>query len=378
MAYKGFTGTTAEEAIEAGLNELGLSREEADIRILEEGKKKLFGYVKARVEIAPKAAERASDEEKASEQTESKTPDKNAAETNLEVSNIHRDSLGRTDGERAVEFLEGLLELLKITACTELKREGEKIEIEVTAANTKAIIGRHGEMLDAIQTVAGAVANTGREEYKRVVVDCENYRENREATLQNLAYKLAGKAVRYAEKIKLEPMNPYERRIIHAALSGRQDVTTESEGKEPYRYIVIVPSNLRDPDAPAYSAREERSRGGFGNRGYHRGYNGYNNGYNNGYRKPYNNREGRDGDGYRKPYNRGGRRPYNQDGEYRKPYYNNDGYKRPYNQRRDEGGTDFSGEKKPYDKPRTSYKKPSSDFFGTYLGNSKDKDNGEE
>ena len=378
MEYKEFTGKTAEEAIEAGLNELGLSREEADIRILEEGKKKLFGYVKARVEIAPKAAERASDEEKASEQTESKTPDKNAAETNLEVSNIHRDSLGRTDGERAVEFLEGLLELLKITACTELKREGEKIEIEVTAANTKAIIGRHGEMLDAIQTVAGAVANTGREEYKRVVVDCENYRENREATLQNLAYKLAGKAVRYAEKIKLEPMNPYERRIIHAALSGRQDVTTESEGKEPYRYIVIVPSNLRDPDAPAYSAREERSRGGFGNRGYHRGYNGYNNGYNNGYRKPYNNREGRDGDGYRKPYNRGGRRPYNQDGEYRKPYYNNDGYKRPYNQRRDEGGTDFSGEKKPYDKPRTSYKKPSSDFFGTYLGNSKDKDNREE
>ena len=309
MEYKEFTGKTAEEAIEAGLNELGLSREEADIRILEEGKKKLFGYVKARVEIAPKAAERASDEEKASGQTESKTPDKNAAETNLEVSNIHRDSLGRTDGERAVEFLEGLLELLKITACTELKREGEKIEIEVTAANTKAIIGRHGEMLDAIQTVAGAVANTGREEYKRVVVDCENYRENREATLQNLAYKLAGKAVRYAEKIKLEPMNPYERRIIHAALSGRQDVTTESEGKEPYRYIVIVPSNLRDPDAPAYSAREERSRGGFGNRGYHRGYNGYNNGYNNGYRKPYNNREGRDGDGYRKPYNRGGRRP---------------------------------------------------------------------
>ena len=378
MEYKEFTGKTAEEAIEAGLNELGLSREEADIRILEEGKKKLFGYVKARVEIAPKAAERASDEEKASGQTESKTPDKNAAETNLEVSNIHRDSLGRTDGERAVEFLEGLLELLKITACTELKREGEKIEIEVTAANTKAIIGRHGEMLDAIQTVAGAVANTGREEYKRVVVDCENYRENREATLQNLAYKLAGKAVRYAEKIKLEPMNPYERRIIHAALSGRQDVTTESEGKEPYRYIVIVPSNLRDPDAPAYSAREERSRGGFGNRGYHRGYNGYNIGYNNEYRKPYNNREGRDGDGYRKPYNRGGRRPYNQDGEYRKPYYNNDGYKRPYNQRRDEGGTDFSGEKKPYDKPRTSYKKPSSDFFGTYLGNSKDKDNGEE
>ena len=158
MEYKEFTGKTAEEAIEAGLNELGLSREEADIRILEEGKKKLFGYVKARVEIAPKAAERASDEEKATGQTESKTPDKNAAETNLEVSNIHRDSLGRTDGERAVEFLEGLLELLKITACTELKREGEKIEIEVTAANTKAADAVNDEM----RRVWEAKQNDGR------------------------------------------------------------------------------------------------------------------------------------------------------------------------------------------------------------------------
>lgn len=397
MEYKEFTGKTAEEAIEAGLNELGLSREEADIRILEEGKKKLFGYVKARVEIAPKAAERASDEEKASGQTESKTPDKNAAETNLEVSNIHRDSLGRTDGERAVEFLEGLLELLKITACTELKREGEKIEIEVTAANTKAIIGRHGEMLDAIQTVAGAVANTGREEYKRVVVDCENYRENREATLQNLAYKLAGKAVRYAEKIKLEPMNPYERRIIHAALSGRQDVTTESEGKEPYRYIVIVPSNVRYPDRPASPAREERPQRGYGGRGYNGGYRkpydkdvsrdgeGYKKPYNRegGYKKPYNKDVSRDGERYGKPYNRDGegyKKPYNKDygrdDGYRKPYNRDgEGYRKPYNRdsERGEGGTDLNGERKPYDKPRTSsYKKPSSDFFGTYLGNSKD------
>ena len=75
--------------------------------------------------------------------------------------------------------------------------EEEKIEINVTAANTTAIIGKRGAMLDAIQTIAGAVANTGREEYKRVVVDCENYRENREATLQRLAAKLAQKAVRF-------------------------------------------------------------------------------------------------------------------------------------------------------------------------------------
>ena len=151
---------------------------------------------------------------------------------------------------------------MNITACTELVSEGEKVEINVTAANTTAIIGKHGAMLDAIQTLAGAVANTGRDDYKRVVVDCENYRENREATLNKLSENLAQKAIRLGKKIKLEPMNPYERRIIHAALSEREGVSTESEGKEPNRYIVIVPDNLEDPNAPAIPARNDRDRRG--------------------------------------------------------------------------------------------------------------------
>ena len=137
----------------------------------------------------------------------------------------------------------------------------------MTAANTNSVIGKRGVMLDAIQTLAGAVANTGREEYKRVVVDCENYRENREATLTKLADNLAQKATRLGKKIKLEPMNPYERRIIHSALAERSDVSTQSEGKEPNRYLVIIPENLEDPSAPAIPARNERndrrSRGNF-------------------------------------------------------------------------------------------------------------------
>jgi len=230
--YQEFTGKTVEEAVRDGLRELGLKEEEADIRVLEEGKKKLFGYVKARVEIAPKGGDE--EAEASAEAEEEKEPEERQTA-------VHCDAKGRTDGERAVEFLEGLFDILKITASTELRREEEKIEINVTAANTNAVIGKRGAMLDAIQTIAGAVANTGRDEYKRVVVDCENYRENRELTLQNLANKLAEKAIRFEKKLKLEPMNPYERRIIHAALSGREDVTTQSEGKEPYRYIVIVP-----------------------------------------------------------------------------------------------------------------------------------------
>ncbi len=333
MKYTEFTGKTVEEAVEKGLKELGLTREEADVRVLEEGKKKLFGSVKARVEIAA-LNEEISDETQANEATveaEENTPETAACEGEM------------TDGERTVVFLEGLFELLNISACTELVAEGEKVEINVTAANTTAIIGKRGAMLDAIQTLAGAVANTGREEYKRVVVDCENYRENREVTLNKLAENLAQKATRLGKKIKLEPMNPYERRIIHAALSEREGVTTQSEGKEPNRYIVIVPDNLEDPEAPALPARTER-RGGRNDR---RG------GYNRGGR-----RDGTHG-------GRGGR-----DGGYNRDRRQSGGYnKKPYNRdRKPSDGGNTGG---------TTLKK-SNDFFGIFLGNSNnDNDNNE-
>ena len=270
MNYQEFTGKTVDEAVEIGLKELGLTAEQADIRVLEEGKKKLFGSVKARVEIAAK---------------EEATPVVKA-----EVKAAPVSTEGATDGERTVVFLEGLFELLNITATTELVSEGDKVEINVTAANTTAIIGKHGAMLDAIQTLAGAVANTGRDDYKRVVVDCENYRENREATLNKLSENLAQKAIRLGKKIKLEPMNPYERRIIHAALSEREGVSTQSEGKEPNRYIVVIPDNLEDETLPAIPARSERrgndrnerrsggrgGKGGFGGRSKSGGFKKFN------------------------------------------------------------------------------------------------------
>ena len=254
MEYVEFTGKTVEEAVEIGLKELGLTAEQADVRVLEEGKKKLFGSIKARVEIAAKGTV-----------VEEATPVVEEVKV-VEMKPVC--STDATDGERTVEFLEGLFKLLNITACTELVSEGEKVEINVTAANTTAIIGKHGAMLDAIQTLAGAVANTGRDDYKRVVVDCENYRENREATLNKLSENLAQKAIRLGKKIKLEPMNPYERRIMHAALSEYEGVSTQSEGKEPNRYIVIIPDNLEDPNAPAIEARNDRERH---NRGGNRG-----------------------------------------------------------------------------------------------------------
>ncbi len=300
MNYKEFTGKTVEEAIALGLEELGLTQEQADIRVLEEGKKKLFGSVKARVEIAP-----------LTEETKTAVPV----------------ATGKTDGERTVEFLEGLFKLLKITACTELISEDEKVEINITAANSNSVIGKHGTTLDAIQTLAGAVANTGRDDYKRVVVDCENYRENREATLVKLASNLAAKAQRLGRKVQLEPMNPYERRIIHSALSEMEGVKTESEGKEPNRYIVVIPDNLEDETLPAIFARNDnRERGGR------------------------NDRRGRGNDRSRGKGGFGG----NRGGNFKK--FNRD----------NKGGSSSGG----------TTMKASTDFFGIFLGNSGN--NGEE
>ena len=314
-----FTAKTAEEAIETGLKELGLTRETAIIRVLEEGKKKLFGTVKARVEIAPlSAGDQAESEETAGtgaveKNTEVKENKVNKAEKTQENS-------GKTDGERAVEFLEGLFDMMNISAATKLISEGEKIVINVTAENNNALIGKKGMVLDAAQTLAGAVANIGREEYRRVVVDCENYRENREETLRRLADNLAAKAVRLGRKIRLEPMNPYERRIIHAELSENGEVTTKSEGKEPERYIVIIPAGVEDDRPALYAGNDRRERGEF-NKG----------------------RGGRDFRG-----NRGGK-----GARY-------GGSKGGFNRERRMSGGDRA----------SVYKKPDSDFFGTFLGNS--------
>lgn len=210
---------------------------------------------------------------------------------------------------------------MHIAAATELVAENEEIHINVTAANNNALIGRKGMVLDAAQTLAGAVANIGREDYKRVVVDCENYRENREETLERLAHNLAAKAVRLGRKVRLEPMNPYERRIIHAALSQNSEVTTESEGKEPARYIVIIPAGAEDDLPPLYAGNDKReaerfnrakkaalikaiATGGKGGRENRGGRGGYGN---------RNNRGGKGG------FNRGGRPSGDRSSIYKKP-----------------------------------------------------------
>lgn len=222
-----FVAKTVDEAIEEGLKTLDLTLDEAEITILEEGKKKLFGAAKVKVRIEKKSS----------------------------------------DGERALAFVNKLLNVLDYTATAELADSDKGVKIDIKAVKSAQVIGKHGDVLDAIQCMAGAIANIGRDEYVKVVVDCENYREQRENTLKSLAEKVAKKAVETGRKITLEPMSPYERRIIHSALSDSEEVKTISEGKEPARYIAVIPNNAKPYDKGIRYGERIRDRGDrFGGR----------------------------------------------------------------------------------------------------------------
>lgn len=287
-----FTGKTVDEAVEAGLKELGLTREDVEVEVLQEGKVRRIGKsVAAEVKLTVK-----------------EVPSPAAANES-------------SDGARAVAFLQGLFKVLDEEVEPVLESEDEKIVINLKAEDSKGIIGRRGEFIDALQTLAGAVANTGRSRYKRVVVDFENYREHREETLRHVAEKYAAKAVRLGKKVRLEPMNPYERRIVHAALMDNPDVTTHSEGNEPARFVVITPKNLRFDN-------KKGGRDNRGNRGNNRG----------GNRDKYGNRD------------KGG-----------KPYPNRT---LPKESTPQSSGTTLN-------RGGSSYQR----FFGSYLGNSRDEEN---
>ena len=229
-----FTAKTVEEAKILGLIELGITEEQAEITVIEEPKKGLCGKLtgNAVIEIVKK----------------------------------------KTDAVRTTEFIQGIIDLMDLKATAQLKEEGKNTVITLVAEDSANVIGYRGEVLDAIQTLAGASLNIGKKEYKKVVVDCENYREKREETLIRLAKKLEEKATEIKREVILEPMSPYERRIIHTALSKSQTVTTRSDGKEPNRYVVIVPNDKEEGSKPYNAGRNNDrkdnrrdNRGGKGN-----------------------------------------------------------------------------------------------------------------
>lgn len=235
-----FTGKTVEEATAMALEELKVTADKVEITVIEEPTKGLFGRIKGQavIEVVKK----------------------------------------ETDEERALSFVQGILDKMGLVAVAKLSQENEKTVITLIAENSSSIIGYRGEVLDAIQTLAGAALNIGKKEYKKIVVDCENYRDKREETLCALAHKLEAKATEMRREVILEAMSPYERRIIHTELVNSQTVTTKSEGKEPNRYVVIVPNDKDEYSKPYNAGRnnsgrndKNRSRGKFDKKRDNRG-----------------------------------------------------------------------------------------------------------
>lgn len=229
-----YTGKTVEEAVQQGLQELNLTEEQAQITVIEQPVKGLFGRLKGKavVEIVKK-------EQPACQK------------------------------EKVVEFVEKLLEMMNLTAVVEMEEKEKSTVITLISNDSSNVIGYRGEVLDAFQTLTGAFVNIGKKEYKKVVVDCENYRNKREETLIKLAKRLEEKATDMKREVVLEPMSPYERRIIHTALAESSTVTTHSDGKEPNRYVVIVP-NDKDEFAKPYNAGKNRTEKGGKNHKFDR------------------------------------------------------------------------------------------------------------
>lgn len=196
------TGKTVEEAIALALEELEVSREEVEVEIMEEGTKGvlgLFGNKEAKVKVTVIADAKAD----------------------------------------AGNFIGDILDKMDIEATVSVSETEEAVKVEISGDNVGLLIGRRGETLDAIQYLTSLVVNKDKDEFKRVIVDVENYRQKREDTLIALAYRMADKVEKYKKSVTLEPMTPYERRIIHSALQERFTIETISVGEEPNRKVVI-------------------------------------------------------------------------------------------------------------------------------------------
>ncbi|HBQ65094.1 MAG TPA: protein jag [Clostridiales bacterium] len=197
------TGKTVDEAISIALEELEGPREYADIEVLEEGNKGLlgmFGKHEARIRAR-----------------------------------IKLDTVGKV-----CAFLDRIFENMGADITAMPGESSDALVLRLEGPDVGIAIGRRGEVLDALQYLASLVFNKDKHKYKRLILDSEDYRSKREETLERLAERLAEKARRNRRNVVLEPMNPYERRIIHAALQNHRYVKTYSIGEEPNRKVVIA------------------------------------------------------------------------------------------------------------------------------------------
>ena len=253
------TGKTERDALNKALKELGLEDDDVSIEVITRAKTGFLGIgscpAKIRVtyevpdEPAPVVeepvaepeapAEAVAEPEPVEEPTPASAAEPEPAEAPAEAPVMEAEPERK---EKIETFLTGLLERLEVPAEIKLQvNEAGIYQVELVGKNLGALIGRRGETLDAIQQLTNYAVNRGQSKRIRIHIDAENYRAKREESLQRLARKTAGKALKYRRNMMLEPMNAYERHVIHAALqSYNPAISTYSTGTEPNRRIVVV------------------------------------------------------------------------------------------------------------------------------------------
>ena len=259
IKYLEKTARTEDAAIAEALKELGLDRDDVSVEILERAKSGFLGIgaSPARIRVsyevpdeqpAPAKAEAPKSEKKAEPKAR---PEKKAEAPKPVVKTAPADPDEPAEYAEIRTFLSGLLERMGVSAEMEISpRENGGVNVNLTGNAMGAIIGRRGETLDAIQHLTNYVVNKSTEKHLHISVDAEAYRSKREESLTKLAEKMAEKAIKYKRSMALEPMNSYERHVIHTALQNYEGVTTSSTGVEPNRRVVVSYVKPETPNKP--------------------------------------------------------------------------------------------------------------------------------
>ena len=296
---------TVDDAITEGLVRLGTTTDKMDVEVLEKESSGFLGFIgkhDARIRVRIKEVKSSSMPLKKEVRQEKPAKVKDHTEAKAEekhVTEVHRKPKKKFDendkgepvsSERqekakadAVKFLTDVFNAMNLEAAINVEFDSAENEltIDVKAEDMGVLIGKRGQTLDSLQYIVSLAINKDCSEYVKVKLDSENYRVRRKETLENLAKNIASKVKRTGKAVSLEPMNSFERRIIHSALQGDPDCETYSEGADPYRKVVVKPKN---EGKSYYNSRYNKgySKKPYGRKPYHK------NGYNKNYSKKYN------------------------------------------------------------------------------------------
>ncbi len=259
MDWVEFTGKNVDDALTEALISLETTSDKVEWEVVEKESRGVLGLFARPARIRVRVKEEKVEEVVIPEVSPSvATVSPVMSSVNSDIANVGK------------AFIMKVLKEMDITGEVEVElKEGNQLDINIVGEDMGVLIGKRGQTLDSLQYLTSLVVNKESSVYIKVKLDTENYRERRKETLENLARNIAYKVKRSKHSVSLEPMNPYERRIIHSALQYDKFVDTHSEGEEPYRRVVVTLKN---------NGREHN------NRHYNRSYHG-NNGSNSGYRK---------------------------------------------------------------------------------------------